>query len=241
VQLGDYFYGFRERGIVKIAAKSSALDFEVKEIAVAGGRIFEGSVAACGDKIFFLAEEGLFVFDGKSAKRILENMRISPRRGGQVCVHSVGGGVYCVQYADENNEWRSVVVERGGESGYYSFYKEGLSSSRGKGLCFYNNRIYELDERGSLPIEARAFFEAETDFGYDGEKSLKALSFRGQGRFAVTVKGESGQKRRIVEFTDGKAKLFVGMKGRTYTLTIEPYAGAKIAEMTAEIFVWTAK
>ncbi len=236
VRLGEYFYGFREREIVRISAKGSALEFEAVEIAVSGGRIFEGSVAACGEQIFYLAEEGLFAFDGKRARRILADMRISPRRGEQVCVQAVGGGAYFVQYADENNEWRSVVVERGGESGYYSFYKEGLSSSAGKALCLYNRRICELDERGNLPIEESAYFEAETDFGIRGEKALKSLTLKGKGRVAVTVTGERSSRRRIVELTNGTGKLAVGMKGEKYTLKFEPYAGARIVEVAASVY-----
>lgn len=70
----NYLYVFRDYGITRINAIGNQSDFSVSNLFVSGGRIFPQTVTLCGDMIVFLAEDGLYGFDGVSANRLLKNL-----------------------------------------------------------------------------------------------------------------------------------------------------------------------
>lgn len=69
-----YVYVFRERGISRVYATGRQTDFSVTNLFVSGGKIYPGSVAVCGDRVLFLASDGLYAFDGAGASRILSRV-----------------------------------------------------------------------------------------------------------------------------------------------------------------------
>jgi hypothetical protein len=63
-------YVFRERGITRVSAYGDQTEFAVTHLFTAGGKIYDKTVAVCGNVIMFLTQDGLFVFDGAEARRI---------------------------------------------------------------------------------------------------------------------------------------------------------------------------
>ena len=74
VSFFDYLYVFREYGISRITAYGNQHNFSVSNLYVSSGKIYENSVCVCGDKIIFLAEDGLYKFDGVDTIKILDNI-----------------------------------------------------------------------------------------------------------------------------------------------------------------------
>ncbi len=70
----DYLYIFRERGIYRLTAYADQTEFSLKRLFTNTGRIYKRTIAPCGDRILFYADDGLYSFDGYSAQRIAENM-----------------------------------------------------------------------------------------------------------------------------------------------------------------------
>lgn len=69
-----YLYVFREYGISRVSATGAQTEFSVSNLFTSGGKIYPDTVALCGDHIVFLAEDGLYSFDGLSTKRLLKGV-----------------------------------------------------------------------------------------------------------------------------------------------------------------------
>ena len=65
-----YLYVFRDFNIARITAYADQNDFSVSQLYVSNGRIYEKSVCLCGNKIMYLASDGIYVFSGSSATRL---------------------------------------------------------------------------------------------------------------------------------------------------------------------------
>lgn len=65
-----YLYVFREHGIFRLTAYGDQSEFSLKKVFIDTGMIYKATIAICGDKIIFLAEEGLFAFDGYDVTRL---------------------------------------------------------------------------------------------------------------------------------------------------------------------------
>lgn len=70
----NYVYVFRDYGISRMIAYADQTEFSVSNLYVSSGRIYAGSVTVCGDRIIFLASDGLYVFDGLSTTKILPRL-----------------------------------------------------------------------------------------------------------------------------------------------------------------------
>lgn len=70
----DYVYIFREFGISKLSAFGNQSTFSCSNLYVSSGRINPESVCVCGDKILFLASDGIYKFDGVDTVKILTNI-----------------------------------------------------------------------------------------------------------------------------------------------------------------------
>ncbi len=64
-----YVYVFREHGVFRLTAYGEQSEFSLKKVFIDTGRIYKDTIAVCGDRIVFLAEEGLFTFDGYDTSR----------------------------------------------------------------------------------------------------------------------------------------------------------------------------
>ena len=241
VPFDEAVYVFYEYGVSRIDMAGRARDFSLKRIGYNGGRIFGDTVGVCsvgGEKVFFLAEDGLYRFDGNTAERICENLAIKPLRDTHVCAHGVSDGKYFVQYVDKNGTKRAVAVDAEREEGYYFFTTEGLSSDGGKAFCRYEAMPHCLQTRGALPSGEEYVFEAAgLRFGLAGRKALKGLSFEGEG--AMRVKVDDGRRWREVRlsFSNGRADWRLRMRGEAFRVRLTLEKGAIVRSMTAEVEV----
>lgn len=64
-----YLYIFREHGIYRLTAYGDQADFVLKKVFTSAGRIYEDTIALCGDRILFLDDEGVKTFDGYDVGR----------------------------------------------------------------------------------------------------------------------------------------------------------------------------
>ena len=74
ISFSDYIYIFREYGISRLTAFGNQSDFSVSNLFVSSSKIYTNSVCVCGDKILFLASDGLYKFDGVDTIKILNNI-----------------------------------------------------------------------------------------------------------------------------------------------------------------------
>ena len=238
----DAVYIFYERGIRRLEVAGKARDLKIEQVEYDGGRIFGESVAVCSgskDKAFFLAESGLYAFDGKHAKPVCESLSIQPTRTKQICKCAVAEHIYTVQYVDRTGKERRIVVNGENETGYDSFVVEGLSSVRGTLVCRYEGEPYAIrvdSPTGELPTNERFFFYADgVDFGCDGDKRLQSLECFGDGEITLSVASEKRTKTKRLVFVGGRASMRLWMKGKRFSISVSLEKGAKLQAVVAEI------
>lgn len=74
ISFNNYLYVFREFGISRITAYSSQENFSVNHLFTTNSRIYPNTIQICGNKIIFLASDGLYSFNGVSTTKINLNI-----------------------------------------------------------------------------------------------------------------------------------------------------------------------
>ena len=70
VSFNDYIYVFRDYGVARVSAYGVQEDFSVSQLFISSVKIYGGTVCSCGDRILFLAKDGLHYFNGSSTTKL---------------------------------------------------------------------------------------------------------------------------------------------------------------------------
>ncbi|MBR1984438.1 MAG: hypothetical protein IKA31_01735, partial [Clostridia bacterium] len=70
ISFKDYVYVIRDYGISRVSAYADQTEFMVTQLFNSSVKIYADSVAVCGEKMLFLAQNGIYVFDGYSTKKL---------------------------------------------------------------------------------------------------------------------------------------------------------------------------
>jgi hypothetical protein len=236
--MNNKVFVFFEHGIMELEYSGSSRDFEIRDIGYDGGKIFGSSVGVCSleqDKAYFLAENGIYAFNGKGVKRVAQNLDIKPITKGQVCVHLEFDGKYYLSFISENGQRRAVVVDGETGLGYETFALESVGVLNGDAVCTVDGKIMRMSENGELlPGESARFFASDIDFGVRGRKTLKTLELYGTGTATVCVSCGLKKKSKTVVL-DKNPKLNISWKGESFGLEILLEKGARMTGATAEI------
>ncbi len=91
--LDNYIFVVRDHGIIKLSSyKSASNSFTVSRMFTATGKIFHNTVCVCGDKVLFLCVDGLYSFDGLTAKKIYSDcsdLIFGSEFSSAVCVNNI--------------------------------------------------------------------------------------------------------------------------------------------------------
>jgi len=66
ISFNDYLFVFREYGIDKIIAYANQTDFQVVPLFTSSTKIYTDTIRVCGDRVVFLAKDGIYYFTGLS-------------------------------------------------------------------------------------------------------------------------------------------------------------------------------
>lgn len=231
--VGEALLVFVRRGVFALTANRSAKDFELKEIAYGGGRILEGSMKSVGRKAFFLAEDGLYAFNGSEILALDKGILAFAPAVGTACKGFAVDGRYGLQYVDVNGNKQTLIVRADGASGYYAFSPEGVADEDGNAVCLDGIAVRKLGAGGVLPSVEMSYFYVENSFD-DGERTLKNLRFKGSGEVRVTVRSERGEKIVSCVMENGEGTARVVLKGGRFTLFIHLMPSSEVREMEAE-------
>ncbi len=186
VSFRDKLYLFRERGIVKMRAEGEALDFCLTEMPFAGGKIIEGSVAACGEEICYMTADGLFAFDGNSCSFLGYRNEID-------FTAAVTGFGFRGKYA-------AAVTLKMGQKGLYVYdflqkkgrflLENGLVSAAGENFLI-GSTVYRFTENGGLPFGRDCSLELTLPSSPSG--ALAWVRVEGYGSFALMTNAKAGK------------------------------------------------
>ena len=98
ISFNDYLYIFRDYGISRLTAFGDQEGFSVSHLFVSSAKIYPGSIAVCGDRILFLASNGLYSFDGYSATKILPNISQAFSTNNNACTSAFFEGKYYLAF-----------------------------------------------------------------------------------------------------------------------------------------------
>lgn len=70
VSFEGYLYVFRDYNIAKVVAFADQNEFSVSQLYVSNGKIFDKTICTCGNKIMYLASDGIYLFNGSSSTRL---------------------------------------------------------------------------------------------------------------------------------------------------------------------------
>lgn len=217
--LGDCIYLFAEHGITRLKAKGAATEFVVENVPYSGGKIFQGSVGAFRNKICFLASDGVYLFDGTTAKRSYEKLPIYPRGDRQVCNHCTCDDLYLLRYEDREGEVKMLALYPNGEYGYFTFVPNGICSAHGEGLMQYWGELYRFDRLGRLPEDERATFVSEK-IGFGGRAFLKEVRVHGEGEIIVAVRTKDRSQSASISCDGGVETAQFRCSGEHFTIEL---------------------
>lgn len=197
----DELYLFREQGIDKFIMDYDVLNHKAYPVPYGGKEIVQGSIVHCGDKVLFLAGDGMYSLDGSSVQlvdtELVKKLDVSsPVQAG------VWGDLYCV----------FATLKGGGKALFVYDRKRGYSFDTGieaeafacADEAYYRigNRIYRLSE--NAPLEGK---DSEISFQTDTkEGEVLWIAVRGKGAMQAEISCR-GQSRTLELTADKKAFL----------------------------------
>lgn len=227
-----------EYGVSMLEIGGSARSFIRKDIEYSGGKIFGDTLCVAnvqGEYAYFLAEDGIYRFDGIKMEKICKNLAIRAKEN-QPFGGAVFEGKYYVTFTNDEGAWKTVCVELESEWGYETFVMHGLTALSGKAICRYGTSILVLKNTGYIPSgEEIAFSVSKNNFSATGSKTLTALRFLGKGSFQLQVSAGKKTKQQTVAIQDGCARVPLNMRGISFSLRITPMIRTEIYNMTAEM------
>ncbi len=229
-----------ENGISMLEVGGGARSFVRKDVEYSGGKILGKTLCVgnvLGEKAYFMAEDGVYAFDGTKLEKICKNLPIRAQEAkgeGSAVIE----GAYYVTFKDLDGAWKTYGVDLESGLGYETFYMRSLAHARGRSMCRHLLGVHLLSGVVDLPYGEEACFTlAKTNFSVAGEKTLIALRFSGKGEFDVEISSGKKSKAQTLAFADGYARMPLALRGRTFSLTIKPKFGAEIYNATAEMQV----
>lgn len=234
VDFGGYVYVFRDYGISRLTAYGEQSEFSVSNLFVSSGRIYADTVAVCGDRILFYAEDGLYSFDGLNTSRIvraldgLVNGTVSP-------VGAYSAGKYFLSFSEKGEARDSLTVidprtkEYSVTSGVRIDAFSPVTDERGEvllvktdraeigrvtaGARYYGESLPKVWRSGlgdlGAPERRKLITEAYVDTRYDCR--IKVFTENGEKSFSLS--GKSAVQRLRVNLTGTKAGIEIAADG----------------------------
>lgn len=250
ISFGGYVYIFREYGIARLTAYAEQESFVVSQLFTSCGRIYEDTITICGNRVIFLAEDGLYSFDGTTTTKLI--MNIENMFYGKDNSKSVGAyfqGKYYLacnlNFFDDKklvcelapNYVNNAVIQIDLKTGMLhimrgadiSFFASVTETTKSQLVCcynsFYNNLIGEIIERkGSQmgPNLHKYWLTPTTDFGYPRNlKIIKEVYVSTKNDFTLNIISDIEKRTLNIKGNENQQKLKVYVKGNTFKFEIE--------------------
>jgi hypothetical protein len=232
----DYVYIFHTYGISRLTAYSEQTEFSVFTLFVSSGKIYPDTVTICGDRIIFLAEDGIFSFDGYNVAKIMKGIfpLISGCANGKAVAAYYSGCYYLACkafYGEEDGLVNNTLIE-------YDIAAKTVNLIKGADISSiavissenYNNIAFSL--RGEHNARAVGLCESNTLFGtplpklwkippvdFDRPDKLKVLrEIYLLTKEDISVKISCGNASKTLVFKGGQdvQKGAVVLKGRQF-------------------------
>ena len=249
VSFNDYVYIFKEYGISRLSAYGDQAEFSLSSMFVTSGKIYGNSVCVCGDRIIFLARDGIYSFNGYSATKLSLNIESMFEENNDQCCSAYHNGKYYLgcrlKYSD--NE---IVGCEGYSEGYVNNSLIELDLKTGdivltrgvdlKDMCsieyetvnklavLFNNEhkkiLGQIDNSGTIfgtPLK-KVWTSPYTNLGYsDKVKKIEKFSVVSKHDCKITIKTNLESKTFDVKGKNSTSTVYPNLKGEMFQFSIE--------------------
>ncbi|HIU82856.1 MAG TPA: hypothetical protein IAC70_02765 [Candidatus Faecicola pullistercoris] len=232
----DYLYIFRDYGIERLTAYQQQSEFTVNKLYIGSGRILTDTIASAGDSIIFMAEDGIYSFNGYSVNLLIKG--ITSRLVG-VKSHANAAfinGVYylacCLNYFDSNQILcEQLNFMKNNTLLIYNTVNRKFQLIRGVDIrrmlavnilhqssvlsIFHNqysNRIGEFNKSGRVfgTVLPKHWSVAPRDFGYpDRKKALRNFYINTAYDVTVGITTDDHTEQYHIKGSDSPVKIVV--------------------------------
>ena len=226
----DYLYVFRAHGISRVSAYGDQSEFSVTSLFVSSGKILPQSIAVCGDRILFLAQDGLFRFDGINTRRILEGYGEIFTNAKTARAEFLNGTYYLLADIEDGGKAERVLLtyEIAKNSAHISklpiddmtkIAADDLSTTvfiSGGKLCALSDKAAVLNK----PLK-KIWQSPFTDFNENRQKIIRQISLWLFGEAQITIDNKS-EKRTVNLNGRGDIVSFkTNLRGSVFSFIIE--------------------
>lgn len=250
ISFNDYVYVFRDYGVSKVSAYGDQNDFSVSQLFVSSSKIYGQSVASCGDRIMFLAKDGIHAFDGYNTTRLSLNIEKMFKTENNdncfglfyqnkyylACRMNFGDDKKIDCEANEDGFQNNALIEYNIKTGDLNILRGidirsmlAIEESNVSKLvaCFngqFKSYLGELDESGKLfgePI--KSYWQSPlTNLGYpDQIKIVKEILIKTSTDCVVTIKTDSEEKSYAVCGKQTSQRIKTNAKGKDVQISFE--------------------
>lgn len=230
VRFIDYVYIFRSYGIARLTAYGDQTQFTLSQLFTTSGRIFPDSVQVCGDRIIFLAQDGLYMFDGLQTYKILKNIEgLFLGCDKSKCIAAFNDGCYYLTLNDNkdtgyvlkyNISDNNVDIYHGPEViDILPICAEGYTKIA---LIVKNDdNIYTFDKSGCFENEPlkKLWITPVTDLNYpELEKCIRKLIINTKYDILVTIVSDIERKTYKIKGREGVSIVDVCILGKYFSM-----------------------
>jgi hypothetical protein len=254
VSFNDYVFIFRQNGIHRLTAYTDFTEFKLTKVWSTASRIYGDTVTLCGDKIIFLADDGLYAFDGFTTVKIFTELfpLIGEKRYSHACYYDYRYYLACClknkdqsELGDEdehtcNNaviafdlDQNQVNILRGADIGCFTPLILGETSQL---LVNFNNfrGAYTgmIDDSGTLfgtPLKKLWQSPRTSLLRPDADKIIRRIYLKADAPLTITVgEGEDGEET-VIEAEESHLiqTLFLSQKCQEVCVKLEWTRAAK--------------
>lgn len=238
VSFEGYVYVFRDYNIARITAYAEQENFSVNQLYIGSGKIFNNTVAMCGNRIIYLATDGLYSFNGSSSTRINLGINNIFDENNEYAVAGCSNGSYylaCrIKFDDDKDNATlgekdnnalirldinrgKVTILRGVDIRDISVINDALSSFA---LVVIKDDVHYklgmIDNSGKVfdKITEKVWITPDSDFNYpDRQKLVKEVYLETKSDCIVRVKVDNKVKDFKVKGKEGISIIKPRMKG----------------------------
>lgn len=248
VAFDDYVYLFRENGITKISIYTAKGSFAFTHLYTSPSKIYENSVVVCGEKVLFVARDGLYSFNGNTVSKIGEDFDFIFKNcdNTNCCAECLNGKYYFASRCDFADD-QKVGCEQGDFVNNFLIEVDLVDFSynilRGVDIrsllavdngfmskvcgCFYNQNKQHLAE---LTFDGKMFDEAtvklwqsvKSDLGWQGKrKKIKEIVLTSSCDCEIEIVSDEETKTFTVCGSEKEQSLFACVLGSVFTFSFK--------------------
>lgn len=231
VAFRDKLYLFREHGeVTRFSMLGEEFNAKAVSLPCPGGAIARGSAVVCGDKMYYLAEQGLYSFDGSSFRAVEHELApaadLAPFR-----TASVGGKYYAV--GDDDPSFLYCYDPVRGEARLLHLKGTDIAACDGKLFYLYSGKVWQMTEDGECIAEEGSISGEHLDFGTpDREKFIDGILFEGASMLRVGVSAEDGPAELDTKATCGQILPTPGLRGKSFSFAFGIPIGVELRAVT---------